>query len=156
MVYMTNKRLNRLKRFIGTQNDLNGEKYQMIVRDYLEDLTGEFGVCNYEQGVDVIVGDLYIEVKGAESFTTKANNIYGHTWKSFRQYIPYIYDELTHFCFYIKDKRFNSVQLIYFVPIEKILDLVHRHHALKRKSKTLNIPFLYVLMNYDPKLSKID
>lgn len=150
---MSNERKNRR---IGTQNDLNGEKYQQIVRDYLEDLTGEFGIANYENGIDVIVGDLKVEVKGINSITTKSSNIYGESFKSFRQYIPYISEELTHFCFLVEEKRFNSVQILYFVPIEKVLDLVHRHKALQRKSKWLNIPFIYVLLNYDRKISKID
>ena len=136
----------------GEQNHFDGEQYQIMVRDHLEGIVEEYGVSRY-RGVDVEVGDYRVEVKGTNSIFREQNGKnYYVSWKTKIEYCP---DEVTHFCFVLKDKRINPNPILYFVEIEKIRDYFYRHKALRHKSDWVFFPLHWVLEHYDSNISRI-
>lgn len=114
---------------VGKENDVNGTSYQVYVGHYLEKKTGETAIVTKKHGIDVICGELQIEVKGWKNIfyhrkgsgKTKKGRIRNkyqiRGWKVDPTACP---ETITHIAFILIEKNICNAPLIYIVSIDDI------------------------------------
>ncbi len=122
---------------VGKENDANGTFYQIYVGKYLERKTCQTAIVTKKHGVDIICGDLQVEVKGIKSFhyrlkgsrRTKKGRIRKMSqtrhWKI--DQTAACPETVTHYAFVLVEKNICNVPLIYLVSIDDIRKRINEY-----------------------------
>lgn len=145
---------------VGKENDVNGTAYQQYVGEFLRRKTGFIAIVTKKHGVDVICGDLQVEVKGTKNIfykrkkskKTKKGQIRNRSqqrgWKVDQITCP---EDVTHFAFLLIEKNVCNAPLIYIVSI----DDMKKHFAEYPDSQWVPFQLPWVWDHYISELSYI-
>lgn len=139
---------------ISRENSLFGDKSQQWVSEWLEEKTGVVAISKPRSGIDVVCGDMNVEVKSISSLLTDSKSkdesrrrvgLRGFKLKHF-----YIKEETTHYAFVFYDEIFIPLPVILIIDAHKL----HSYIREKKRSEWVYISIWWIKRNFDTTLSK--
>lgn len=139
---------------ISRENSLFGNKAQQWVANWLTKRTGVTAISKSRNGIDVVCGDMNVEVKSISSllkeWESKDEIKQQMGLRGFKIQHLYLREETTHYAFVFYDEIFIPFPVILIIDAEFFNKFIRK----KEKSEWTYIPIWWVKRNFNVALSK--